>query len=136
MVAAAGIIALGSGVAYGAGSQSSSDHPEGGGRPSWVDVDGSIDRSEIPRLIPVVDSDGNQVGFIRREVLYPELFGTVKSPAQLAAEAGPEEVIDSSGRVVGHMNPGVGFVRLGEAAGPDRSTGSESRLQEDRAKQE
>lgn len=120
-----GVVAFVGGVAYAGGSNTAADHRPDGGAPTWVTEDGAVEPEKIPELIPVTGPDGDRVGFIRREVLYPELFGEPMTPEQLVDSSGPEEVIDSGGELVGHVYPGAGYIPLGEKPGPDRSVSEE-----------
>jgi hypothetical protein len=71
--------------------------------------DGSTDLAKVPDLVTALDRDGNEVGFVRKADLFGENLGQAPTDR-------PIEVITATGRLVGHLVPDFGFVRLGQVA--------------------
>ena len=71
--------------------------------PPWVDAEGKTDPSDLPDRVPVAGPDGQTVGWI-------ELEKTPPRPGSRGA-AGPVEVTNNRGEVVGH------FARSGDDPG-------------------
>jgi hypothetical protein len=97
------------------------DEPSKGRIPdSAIAGDGSTRYSEVPDLVVALDRDGNEVGFVAREDIFPELRA-----APAADENAPIPVVDADGRLIGYMYPDLGFVRLGESP-PSRTPATTS----------
>ena len=87
--------------------QRSAVGPRGAGDPG--DVPG-IDMNRVPDFVETIDRDGNLVGYVKKDELFPTARGDTRafvSPIQ------PVYASDGKTRV-GAMYPGRGFVRAGE----------------------
>ncbi|MGH9053835.1 MAG: hypothetical protein ACRDWX_12635 [Acidimicrobiia bacterium] len=83
----------------------------------WIEPDTGEATENIPELIPVLDRNGeHQVGYIRREVLFPELTDAGPGTPFQAGSNDPQPVTDAGGNLVGHVFAGIGFVSLEEQA--------------------
>lgn len=78
--------------------------PEAGA--SWDDAfdeNGLMDPAKVPELIPTANREGEFVGYVRREQLFPGHYGGE------ARVDGSHEIIDLDGNVVGYMVPAKGY---------------------------
>jgi hypothetical protein len=96
--------------------------PAGEDRLAWVDpATGALLPDKVPALVPVADrNDGHVVGYVKREHLYPEVFGG-DSNAGGPFAAGSDEplpVVDVQGNLVGHTYTDIGYVPLEESQAP------------------
>jgi hypothetical protein len=101
----------------------SSSAPTVGTIPASAISGGSLDTSKVPDFVPVVDHSGKVVGYIRKQDLFMQGgsgsgTGSASGPSaqnqanQVASAVAPVYGSDLT-TVVGHMEPGVGFVPLG-----------------------
>lgn len=68
--------------------------------------DGSLDPNHIPDLIPASGPNGEIVGYIAREELFPHELGlNTRVPDE-------KRVVDLEGGLLGYMVPNVGYVTL------------------------
>lgn len=111
LVASMVVIATGGAFAGASAAANGTQEPTAGRIPSeGFGVDGTLDLSAVPDLVVVEDDDGREVGFISKEYL-------VSGWSPDGNE--PQPVVERDGvTVVGHIYPGIGFVKLGENPQP------------------
>lgn len=78
---------------------------DGNGVPDAIDA--------LPDMVPVVDSTGERVGFVRKEHVWEMPNAPVRKPFDI----GPP-VVDSTGELVGYLTPASGFVPRSVAEAP------------------
>jgi hypothetical protein len=85
--------------------------PEAGPLP-LSDAGGPLDEAKVPDYVETSDRDGNIVGYTRKADLFAAAGAT--SPTLPVSKPTPVYALDDLDKVVGHMYPARGFVRLGQ----------------------
>ena len=84
--------------------------PTAGGVPDFPG--GSVDLSKVPEYIETLDRAGDIVGYSRKEDLFPAAGTVDAGPGSVGPT--PVYALDDLHKVIGHMYPSRGFVRVGQ----------------------